>query len=184
GVGAPEGVHPNLLHREDTEKTNYRQRAPYTTRETRDNPEEAELLEELIKLITIVIEVHLRKLLPDEHCRIQVFAHKLPLNQRSAAHPFGGYVFNFVVSTDGHRDGGDKIFCVVIPFGEWTGGELGLHEPGLLFRLRAWDAIIFPSCHVTHFNMDFSGIRCSLVLHSDKYGDNWVQSKNNWQSRN
>ncbi|KAJ7649008.1 hypothetical protein DFH06DRAFT_1135269 [Mycena polygramma] len=136
GVGAPEGVHPNLLHREDTEKWNYRQRAPYTTRETRDNPEEAELLEELIKLITIVIEVH-------------VFAHKLPLNQRSPAHPFGGYVFNFVVSTDGHRDGGDKIFCVVIPFGEWTGG-----------------------------------IRCSLVLHSDKYGDNWVQTKNNWQSRN
>ncbi|KAJ7625119.1 hypothetical protein DFH06DRAFT_1008310, partial [Mycena polygramma] len=108
----------------------------------------------------------------------------LPLNQRSAAHPFGGYVFNFIVSTDGHCDGGDKIFCVVIPFGEWKGGELGLHEPGLLFRLRAWDAIIFPSCYVTHFNMDFSGIRCSLVLHSDKYGDNWVQSKNNWQSRN
>ncbi|KAJ7639830.1 hypothetical protein DFH06DRAFT_1302463 [Mycena polygramma] len=78
GVGAPEGIHPNLLHREDTEKMNYRQRAPYTTRETRDNPEEAELLEELIKLITIVIEVHLRKLVPDEHCRCEAGVGAMP----------------------------------------------------------------------------------------------------------
>jgi hypothetical protein len=72
---------------------------------------------------------------------------------------------------------------VVIPFGEWTGGELGFVEPGLLFRLRAWDAIIFASCDITHFNLDFQGVRCSLVLHSDKHGDRWVQNKNNWEAR-
>ncbi|KAJ7899488.1 hypothetical protein B0H14DRAFT_2268433, partial [Mycena olivaceomarginata] len=107
--------------------------------------------------------------------------HGLPLNQRSVAFPFGGYVLNIAVSADGHRDGKDKIFCVVIPFGEWEGGELGLHEPGFLFRFRPWDAIIFPSWQITHFNMDFKGIRCSLVLHSDKEGDKWVQTKNNWE---
>ncbi|KAJ6588086.1 hypothetical protein B0H19DRAFT_923866, partial [Mycena capillaripes] len=131
----------------------------------------------------LLIFFKLKKTMPGEHARISVYATKLPLNQRSSAHPFGGFVLNVAVSTDGHRDEGDKIFCVVIPFGEWVGGELGLYEPGLLFRLRPWDAIIFSSCDVTHFNLDFEGIRCSLVLHSDKYGDRWVQNKNDWEAR-
>jgi len=106
------------------------------------------------------------------------------LNERSIAHPFGGFVINVAVSTRGHRDSGDKIFCIVIPFGDWTGGELALFEPGFVFRLRAWDAIVFPSCNVTHFNLPFQGTRLSLVLHSDKYGDRWVQDQNGWAARN
>ncbi|KAJ7504087.1 hypothetical protein B0H11DRAFT_1710380, partial [Mycena galericulata] len=122
--------------------------------------------------------------LPKEYNAIRVYATRLPLNERSHAHPFGGFVFNVSVSTRGHRDEGDKLFCVVLPFGEWTGGELGLFEPKLLLRPRPWDAIIFPSCKITHFNLDFEGIRLSLVLHSDKYGDRWVQDMNGWEARN
>ncbi|KAJ6578502.1 hypothetical protein B0H19DRAFT_1062983 [Mycena capillaripes] len=179
GNDAPKDVHPNLLRREGVSKVNY-QRGPRPAKEMKDEPEETELLNEFLQMITVVIEVHLRKLFPEEHFHIQVFASRLPLNQRSPAYPFAGYVLNIGVSSDAHRDEGDKIFCVIIPFGEWEGGEFGLHEPRFLFRLRAWDAIIFQSCKVTHFNMDIKGVRCSLVLHTDKEGDNWVHSMNNW----
>ncbi|KAJ7711117.1 hypothetical protein B0H16DRAFT_1344042, partial [Mycena metata] len=87
----------------------------------------------------------------------------LPLNQRSEAYPFSGYVLNISVSTRGHRDKGDLEFCVVFPLGEWTGGGLDLFEPSFLFRLHSTDAIIFPSCDITHFNQDFKGIHMSLV---------------------
>ncbi|KAJ7829621.1 hypothetical protein B0H13DRAFT_1655569, partial [Mycena leptocephala] len=142
GINAPKDCHPNTTKRDDVSRVNHKQRAPLPSKEMKDEPEETELLSEFIKLITIIIEKHLKKLLPEEYDQIQVYASQLPLNQRSHAHPFGGFVLNIAVSTKCHRDEGDKIFCVVIPFGEWTGGELGFVEPGLLFRLRAWDAII------------------------------------------
>jgi hypothetical protein len=33
---------------------------------------------------------------------------------------------------------------------------------------------------MTHFNLHFEGVRASLVLHSDKYGDQWVRDRNGW----
>ncbi|KAJ7130251.1 hypothetical protein C8R44DRAFT_731804 [Mycena epipterygia] len=183
GHGAPGGVHPNICCKESVSRVNHSQRAPHPSEEMKEDPEETELLAEFIQLIIVVIELHIKKLLPDEHGAISVFVSRLPLNERSLAHPFGGFVVNVRVSTRGHRDGGDKLFCVVIPFGTFTGGALALFEPGFVFPLRAWDAIIFPSCNVTHFNLDFEGTRLSLVLHSDKYGDRWVQDENGWGSR-
>jgi hypothetical protein len=135
--------------------------------------------------------------LPEEYEVIKVFVNQLPLNERSLAYPFGGFVINIGVATKAHRDRFDKIFCVVIPFGKWTGGELCLYEPGFVssfpvaacshfrfqgfvFRLKPWDILIFPSCDITHFNLDFQGVRLSLVLHSDKYGDRWVRNRNGW----
>lgn len=51
---------------------------------------------------------------------------------------------------------------------------------GFVFLLKPWDILIFPSCDITHFNLDFEGVRLSLVLHSDKYGDRWVINRNGW----
>ncbi|KAJ7508001.1 hypothetical protein B0H11DRAFT_2218000 [Mycena galericulata] len=177
GDNAPKEVHPNFVRKEGATHVNHGQRAPYPSEEMTEDPEETELLAEFVQLITTFIEFHLVKLLPKEHASIKVYATRLPLHERSHAHPFGGFVFNVRVSTRGHRDSGDKLFCVVLPFGSWTGGEVGMFEPGFLFRPRAWDGIIFPSCNITHFNMNFNGIRLSLVLHSDKYGDRWKMKK-------
>jgi hypothetical protein len=91
-------------------------------------------------------------------------------------------VLNFCVSTDGHRDHIDKKICIVIPFGEWEGGEICLYELGLVIKLKAGDILVFPSCDITHFNLHFSGLRGSLVLHSDREGDNWVENRNGWSS--
>ncbi|KAJ6542472.1 hypothetical protein DFH09DRAFT_1089025 [Mycena vulgaris] len=184
GHDAPKDVHPNVVHKVGVEHIIFSQRAPHPSEEMTADPPETDLLAEFIKLVTIIIEFHMRKLLPKEHADISVYATRLPLNERSLAHPFGGFVINVRVSTRGHRDGGDKLFCVVIPFGNWTGGELVMYEPGCVFRPRPWDAIIFPSCQITHFNLTFEGVRLSLVLHSDKYGDGWVQDQNGWASRN
>ncbi|KAJ7267352.1 hypothetical protein C8J57DRAFT_1067884 [Mycena rebaudengoi] len=183
GHNAPKHVHPNYVKKKNVKRANHSQRVPLRSADMRKRPEETEILAELIKLITIVVEFHIKKLLPDEYEDIKVFVSQLPLNERSHAHPFGGFVINISVATRGHRDAGDKLFCVVIPFGSWRGGELCLYEPGFVFRLRPWDIIIFPSCDITHFNLDFEGTRLSLVLHSDKHGDHWIVDGNGWFPR-
>jgi hypothetical protein len=82
--------------------------------------------------------------------------------------------------TLGHRDRKDKAICLVIPIGDFTGGQLCLYEAGLVLGLNAGDMVIFPSHRYTHFNLDFEGIRASLVLHSDKEGDRWLIDRNGW----
>jgi hypothetical protein len=42
------------------------------------------------------------------------------------------------------------------------------------------DVVIFPSGHITHFNLDYEGTRCSLVMFMDKQGDEWVKNRNGW----
>ena len=53
-------------------------------------------------------------------------------------------------------------------------GELCLYEPGIVLESRDGDLVIFQSCRVT-FQLR---IRASLVLHSDKTGDQWAE--NHW----
>ncbi|KAJ7817089.1 hypothetical protein B0H14DRAFT_2374187 [Mycena olivaceomarginata] len=182
GTDAPEGVHPFQLIREDVSRANVTQRAPLPSREMKDEPEESALTAEFIQLLVSIVEIHMRKRMPEEYTHVRVWATRLPLNQRSDAFPFGGYVINFAACTEGHRDEFDDEYCVVLVDGEWEGGELGFFEPGFLFRLRRWNAIIFRSCEVTHFNMHMNGVRISIVLHSDKEGKKWVADKNKYSS--
>lgn len=90
-------------------------------------------------------------------------------------------MLNISVSTHGHRDAMDKKICVVAPFGLWKGGELCLFEVGLVLKLKPGDVVIFPSCDITHFNLAFQGLRASLVLHSDRQGDEWGTDRNGWK---
>jgi hypothetical protein len=57
-----------------------------------------------------------------------------------------------------------------------------LYEAGLVFESGHGDLIIFPSADITHFNLHFEGLRSSLVLHSDKTGDEWGLNRNRWHS--
>ncbi|KAK7019275.1 hypothetical protein R3P38DRAFT_3319350 [Favolaschia claudopus] len=182
GVGAPE-AHPNLIAKKGVSRVNRSQRVPKASREMIDEPEESALTAEFIELIMTVIEIHIKKLLPEEYSRIEVYASRLPLNERSPAYPFGGYVINFRGCTEGHQDDIDDEMCVVIswcPPGKSVGGEIALFEEGLVIRTRQWDAVIFHSCDSTHFNLHVKGTRISIVLQSDKHGKKWVENKNNW----
>jgi len=67
-----------------------------------------------------------------------------------------------------------------MPFGEWKGGELCLFEPRLVFKLEPGDILVFPSSKITHFNLHMEGIRCSLVLQTDKELVRWTEERNGW----
>ena len=77
----------------------------------------------------------------------------------------------------------DKSLCVVIPIGDFEDGDLCLYEPGIVLSLRNGQAVAFPSCDITHFNLDYVGTRASLVLHTDKAFDQWtLNERNGWQN--
>lgn len=77
-------------------------------------------------------------------------------------------------------DTGDVDICIVMPIGSFKGGELALHEAGLVLEMVEGDILIFPSWRITHFNLHFEGVRLSLVLHSDKDVKTWVSNRNSW----
>jgi hypothetical protein len=104
----------------------------------------------------------------------------LPGNERAIAHPFSGLVLNLNVMTLIHRDWHDKDICTVIPISDCVGGALVLMELGLVLDLTNGDTVIFRSAELSHFNLHYKGKRASLVLHSDRSGDSWVDRRNNW----
>lgn len=110
-----------------------------------------------------------------------MYADLLPGKDASPAYPFAGYVLNVNVCTRAHRDFKDMLLCVVIPIGDFVGGELCLLEPGIVLELRSGDMVIFPSHRLTHFNLHYTGQRASLVLHSDRDGAQWVKNRNGWE---
>lgn len=69
--------------------------------------------------------------------------------------------------TQAHRDAIDFKSCLVLTFGEFEGAELCLFEPRLVFELKHGDFVVFSSEKITHYNLDFSGVWGSLVLHLD-----------------
>lgn len=83
------------------------------------------------------------------------------LNQNS--HVITGYVANINVTTKVRRDPNDKDICLVIVISsECEGGILCLMEPGLVLALRNSDAVVFPSCNISHFNQHYKGLQYSL----------------------
>ena len=96
--------------------------------------------------------------LPDTFDELSLYCRILPLSANSPAFPFSGVVVNLCVSTTAHRDQNDRRICVVIPFGEWEGGDLCLHELGLVIKLHPGDIVVFPSRKITHFNLHFTGM--------------------------
>jgi len=65
--------------------------------------------------------------------------------------------------------------------GNCVGGQLVLHELGLVFDCLPGDMIVFQSCNQTHFNLHMEGVRASLVLHSDRQGLRWGENYNGWE---
>lgn len=107
----------------------------------------------------------------------------LPLYERSPAHPFSNLVVNLCACTKGHRDHCDKKNrCATFTIAECEGGEICLYDSGLVFDSASGDMLLFQSRRDTHFNLHLKGIRASVVLHSDREGDKWVDNYNRWSS--
>jgi hypothetical protein len=154
---------------------------PYNSRTIKDNEENYLTLTETLKKICEVVSSLIRKHLPDVHRDLAIFCEILPLNIRPATYPFPGCVINLQVCTQAHLDAGDSGVCVVLPFGDFSGGELVLYEAGLVIEAQEGDIVIFPSFGLTHFNMSFQGVRGSIVLHADKEAKRWIKDRNGWE---
>ncbi|KAJ6492444.1 hypothetical protein C8R47DRAFT_1319303 [Mycena vitilis] len=181
GHDAPQdAAHMDNIQRDHEGRTNFGQRIPHESKEMLENLKEFAILAEAYTDIFEYIRIVLQERFPDEYQDLSIYCDVLPMNPACPSYPFGGFVLNLRASTWAHRDHGDKMLCVVIPFGRYTGGQLCLYEVGFMFDLQAGDVLIFPSCDITHFNMHFTGKRGTLVLHSDRQGDAWVRDCRGW----
>lgn len=130
-----------------------------------------------------IVRAVLLKHLPKEYAHLSVFCEMLPMNQCPPTFPFPGFVLNIQVCTQAHTDTNDDLLCIVIPFGDCQGGELVLHEAGLVLELKEGDILIFPSSKLTHYNLHFQGVRGSYVMHSDKEVRSWTDDLNGWGNK-
>lgn len=112
---------------------------------------------------------------------LSVYTAHLPDGFTSPCEPFINLIVNFNVATTAHRDQMDKTYCLILPIGDFEGGEVCLYEAGMVIRLRPGDYFLFRSQDNTHFNMHFKGKRATLVMSTDKALDGWVgEKKNGW----
>lgn len=106
----------------------------------------------------------------------------LPGQPGSHVAPFPSFVLNINVCTQAHRDVGDKNLCAVLVIGQFQGGALALHEPGLVIELSNGDWAAFQSDQTTHYNLHYVGTRASFALQSDKAFNRWLEGENGWSN--
>ncbi|KAH9911249.1 uncharacterized protein B0H18DRAFT_854571, partial [Fomitopsis serialis] len=142
GHDAPQDIAPSLMSRKGCSRTNHEQFIPYTSKPMEEHRRIYEALQDI---------------LPNEYERLEATASILPDNNASAVHPFVALAVNLNVVTRAHRDAQDDRVCLVLPIGDFNGGELCIVEAGLVIPLRHADFIVFPSCEFTHFNLHYTG---------------------------
>ncbi|TFK78851.1 hypothetical protein K466DRAFT_465040, partial [Polyporus arcularius HHB13444] len=153
GQGAPREVHPLKLYLANKSRTNYAQMVPYRSKECFLFQEEYDNLCNCLDQVFEWLQKKLECCLPGLVLEIRGFAEELPGQERSPSYPFSGFVLNLNACTKVHRDAKDLHACLVMAFGKYWGGELGLVEPGLLVDLQAGDMVVFQSQKVSHFNL-------------------------------
>jgi hypothetical protein len=122
----------------------------------------------------------MQKILPVNFQNLAVLVEALPLNEWAPAYPFSGIVINVNIATRAHRDKGDEEVCLVISISQCDGGALVLHEAGIVVEAENGDCVGFPSVTQTHYNLDYIGLRASMVLHTDKDLQRWYKNMNGW----
>ncbi|KIJ12218.1 hypothetical protein PAXINDRAFT_83281 [Paxillus involutus ATCC 200175] len=180
GDDAPDDVQACFLEKEGCSRTNHAQIVPYISAELRDHEELYQHVIKTFKALFEWVRQELERHLPEEYEILSQVASILPGNACSPVEPFTSLVININVSTRGHRDVGDREFCLVIPIGTFTGGSMVMVETGLVVDLHQGDMVVFRSCDVTHLNLHYKGQRASLVMHTDKEMQAWLKNRNGW----
>ncbi|KAJ7496940.1 hypothetical protein FB451DRAFT_1456977 [Mycena latifolia] len=131
GHGTPADVHPNKLHKGKGRKVNHHQCIPCCSFETVDKAMEFEALNQIFAEAFEYQRINFRHANPEAYEQVRGFADNLPLNTVSPSYPFAGYMVNFRVATDAHKDTKDGDWCLIIFVKRGEGGEICLHELGL-----------------------------------------------------
>jgi hypothetical protein len=103
-----------------------------------------------------------------------------PLNNVSPVWPFQSFVLNLNCATLFHKDQGDQEGCIVLVLLPHEGGELCLYKPRIVLELKHGDFSVFHSQHYSHFNLNYKGLRASIIIHSDKRGKAYQEDGNGW----
>ena len=119
--------------------------------------------------------------LPEHYQSLVRVFENVPSHQDLLSYPFTNLIVNLGVQTDAHVDPQDDDLCLVIPFGNWMGGELCFYELGIALELCPGDVVMFPSNQITHFNLCMEGYRGSFVLCSDAQMEGWIKDRNGWR---
>ncbi|KAF9780636.1 hypothetical protein BJ322DRAFT_1112633 [Thelephora terrestris] len=183
GMGAPEEIHPNDLIRSTQEESSIaRHRVPFLSKAITDDgglifSQLTAGLHDVLGWVSDQVEQHL----PERFESLTEVFEDLPDEPLFApVYPFTKLILNMGSQTEGHVDPTDDGFCVVIPFGKWGGGGLGLYSLGVILELEHGDMTGFASDCIPHFNLTMTGLRGSLVLATDRHIRPWKDSKNHW----
>jgi hypothetical protein len=155
---------------------------PYNCKTVRQAPGEYNALMDALRDICEAVNDFLAFHLPQLQEDLAIFCEIIPLNEVPGTYPFPGCVINIQAATIAHWDGGDKIICIVIPFGDFKDGRIVLWELGMVVEMYEGIILGFSSSNITHFNLHFQGCRGSIVLHADKEMDSWIKDRNGWDS--
>ncbi|KAJ7667363.1 hypothetical protein B0H17DRAFT_1251658 [Mycena rosella] len=139
GSGAPADVHPNNLRKEGEGRVNFTQRFPHQSKDILEHRHGFLLLAQAYENFFEFLRPKLAHLLPEDYESLSIYCDALPLGANSPAAPFGGFVINLNVCTWAHLDSGDKLLCLVIPFGNFKGGQLCMYEAGFCWDLQMGD---------------------------------------------
>lgn len=102
----------------------------------------------------------------------------LPLSTTNPFYPHTNITVNTNSRTAPHFDQSDVHGCTSSNFGFFDGGELVLTELGLIIKLRPTELIFFLSAKLFHLNLDYIGIRGSMVMHTERDGESkWASIK-------
>lgn len=102
-------------------------------------------------------------------------------NDNNAAIAWKGFALN-ASGSSWHIDSNDYIdgICALVPFGDYTGGELAITDLKMTFDIRPGDIFFFSSRHLIHGNLEFIGERYSIVffLHQLAVSDFFIRTNN------
>ncbi|KAG6905728.1 hypothetical protein DXG01_001094 [Tephrocybe rancida] len=93
GHSAPKDVHPDCVHKQGV-RANVHQHVPHESKDIECNPQECDSLAEFLQEIIDFVKTNLAHYLPKDYVELTAYVEELPLNARSPAYPFGGFVVN------------------------------------------------------------------------------------------
>ncbi|KAG0692427.1 hypothetical protein DFH29DRAFT_768435, partial [Suillus ampliporus] len=145
GDDVPTHIHPHDMARVDVSRTNHTQCLPYASK---DILEHQQLYSNILAAFGELfewLEYVMKEYLPEEYEVLVELGQNLPGGECSPVAPFLSLIINLNVTTQAHRDRFDKILCLVLPIGTFTGGALVMFEQGLVLELSCGDCVIFHS---------------------------------------
>jgi len=132
---------------------------PKLTSQTK-HPSAREFLQKNTELFEFVSEVFHK-----HYSRLYEVYSKVSMPERLVG-VFGAVAVNVDYATEPHYDHDDfsNGLCWVMPFGNYTGGELKFLDLNIEADLQPGDLICFQSRHLFHGNNPYDGVRHSLVF--------------------